>query len=204
MATSPPLSLSFSDVVTTLMQACSLPPLARAAFDGRLRHLQRLGMLDRADGGPRNLRYGIREVAQLATAMRLIDASMPPALAARYVRERWDTFTPVVLAGAVGAVPSRYLARRSLPSTPFAVIRASALSLLGQRQQHDHRGDEPLGSVIALGEADATFAEAIAGAALVIDSRTYMPAVVRNWAERLLATETELMTELDRLRFGGE
>jgi hypothetical protein len=196
------LSLSFADALTVLMDACGLSSDARNAFDARVRHLQRLGVPSRQDDATGRLHYGIPELAAFATAVRLMDAFMAPALAARYVTERWSALAPFALAGAAGVLPDSYTTRRSIPTAAFAVFRANALSMLGKRRQHDERGDEPLGGVLICDEARAAaITEAVDGAGLVLDSRTYMPGIVRGWAERLSATEVELANEMDRLLF---
>lgn len=200
----PALSLSFGDAVTVLMEACGLPPTARTAFDARVRQLQRLGVPARGDGSGRMLPYGIAELTALATAMKLMDAFMVPALAARYVLEYWEELAPAMLAGARTALPANYLARRSIDSDSFVLVAANALAVMGKRHRHDERYVEPLGSVRVADEKRAAAATAATGgAAIVLDTRTYMPILVTRWTEILLATETELSVELDRLRFLG-
>ena len=199
---SPLLSLSFADAITVLLDACGLSQNARAAFDARIRHLQRLGVPSRTDDMAGRLHYGIPELAALATAVRLMDAFMAPALAARYVTERWQLLAPFALAGVGEALPASYIARRAIPPATFAVFQANALAMLGKRRQHDERGEEPLGSLRVCDEVRAAaITEALNGAGLVLDSRTYMPAIIRGWVGHLAATEVELGTELDRLRF---
>lgn len=196
------LSLSFSDALTVLMDACGLVPNARTAFDARVRQLQRMGVPAREDGDAGRLRYGIPELAALATAMKLMDAFMVPALAARYVTERWSTLAPFVLAGAKDALPASYLARRTIAPDSFAVFGSNALATMGKRHRHDERYVEPLGSVRVVDEKRAAVTTAaLGGAGLMLDSRSYMPIIVRQWAELLNATQTELSFELDRLKF---
>lgn len=198
----PLLSLRFTDAVTVLMEACGIADGARSPFDARIRHLQRLGVPVRGDESSNRLRYGIPELAALATAVRLMDAFMAPALAARYVTERWNVLAPFALAGAGEALPSGYVARRSVPSATFAAFRASALAMLGKRQLHDERGEEPLGAIRICDEArPAAITDAVEGAGIILDSRVYMPVILRRWAEFLSATEAELGSELDRLKF---
>ncbi|MBN8816534.1 MAG: hypothetical protein J0J06_13930 [Sphingomonas sp.] len=198
------LSLTFADSVTVLMDACGLPVSARTAFDARLRQLQRHGVPVRDDATSR-IRYGIAELAAFATATKLMDAFMVPALAARYVVERWPELAPCMLAGAKNALPAGYLARRSIPSESFAVFGSNALAQMGKRHRHDERYVEPLGTVRVIDERRAAATAAAAGGAgLVLDSAMYMPTIVRQWAERLSATETEVSAELDRLRFVEE
>ncbi len=199
---SPRLSLSFSDAVTVLIDACGLQSDARTAFDARVRQMQRLGVPARDGDTAGRLRYGIPELAALATAMKLMDAFMVPALAARYVAERWKTLAPFILAGAVEAFPESYLMRRAIAPDSFAVFGSNALATMGKRHRHDERYVEPLGTVrIIDGKRAAATAAALGGAGLVLDSRSYMPAILRQWTKRLSATDAELGIELDRLRF---
>ena len=201
MSESRVLSLSFADTITVLLAACGLPAAARTAFDARVRQLQRHGVPAR-DGDPSNrIRYGIAELAALGTATKLMDAFMVPALAARYVVERWTELAPCMLVGAREALPANYLARRSIPTESFAVFGSNALAQMGKRHRHDERYAEPLGTVRVVDEKHAAAAAALGGAGLVLDSRTYMPIIVQQWAERLSATDSELSSELDRLRF---
>ena len=183
------------------MKACGIASDARGPFEARIRHLQRLGLPHRAGDETTRLYYGIVELAAFATTVRLIDAFMAPTLAVRYVTERWSDLAPLLLAGAAEALPQTYLIRRSIALGCLAVFRASALTALGKRGGNQGN-QEVLGRIrICDGARAEIIIEALAGAGLVLDSRTYMPVIVREWAERLSATATELGSELDRLRF---
>lgn len=195
------LSLTFSDSITVLSEACGLPEGARTAFDARVRQLQRHEVPARDSDASSRIRYGIAELAALGTATKLMDAFMVPALAARYVVERWAELAPCMLGGARAAIPASYLARRSIPTESFAVFGSNALATMGKRHRHDERYVEPLGTVRVVDEKHAAAAAALGGAGLVLDSRTYMPTIVLKWADRLSATEAEVSSELDRLRF---
>lgn len=196
------LSLSFGDSIVVLMMACGIAPDARGPFEARIRHLQRLGIPDRAGDAMYRLHYGIAELAAFATTVRLIDAFMAPALAVRYVTERWSDLAPLVLAGASEVLPPAYLIRRSVGLDSFAVFRASALASLGKRGEDGEHHDEMLGRIrICDGARAETIVEALGGAGLVLDSRTYMAVIVEEWAGRLSATDAELGIELDRMRF---
>ncbi|MBN2971012.1 hypothetical protein JW805_03145 [Roseomonas aeriglobus] len=196
------LSLSYGDAITVLMDACGLPAIARTAFDARVRQLQRLGVPRRDDQALGRLRYGIAELAALATATKLMDAFMVPALAARYVVERWQELAPCMLAGARDALPASYLARRSVAAESFAFFGSNALAMMGKRHRHDERYVEPLGTVRIVDEKRAAAtAAALGGAGLILDSSTYMPVIVREWKDRLSVTDIEMGVELDRLRF---
>ncbi len=196
------INLTFSGAITVLMEACAIPPTARAAFDARVRHLQRLGVPTRAPAQRMSrIDYGIPEFAALATAFRLMAAFMIPALAARYVTERWGELAPFALAGARSVLPADYLSRRPIDNKTVAIIAGNALADLGQKGRHDERYVGPLGD-ISIVEPDTLRWSALAdGAGLLLDSRTYMPAIVTHAAELAMATDADLAQELDRLRF---
>lgn len=196
------LSLTYGDFVLLLMKACRILPKARAPFEARIRHLQRLGLPELAGDSLKRLHYGIAECAAFATALRMIDLFIPPALAVRLVTERWSDLTDFVLAGAAETLPRAYLTRRSIPQATFAVFRANALAALGTGREDDQSSEDLLGQFrICEGSHAEVMFDALGGAGLVLDSRTYMPAIVREWAERLSATDAELGIEMDRLRF---
>lgn len=197
------IALSFSDALTVLMDACGIPGQAHSAFQARIGHLQRLGV-PRSNGarglGP--LDYGLVELAALATAIRLMDGFMIPTLAARYVLERWVVLAPFALAGAKSVLSASYLARRPIHGGTIALFRGNALAELGEKRKHDGRYDGPLGPVTIMADATSVeFSTAAGGAGLILDSTTYMPALVQRAAETVMATDVELAFELDRLRF---
>lgn len=196
------ITLSFSQTVTVLMEACAIPSDGRTAFEARVRQLQRLGVPKRSSTKARGRHdYGIAELAALATAARLMAAFMVPTLAARYVIERWNELAQFALAGADEALSTDYRARRPLRGGPIAVFEGNALADLGRRGRHDDRYVGELGRVI-LAQADATeLQETTGGAGVIIDGRTFMPVLVTRFAELTMATDAELSLELDRLRF---
>lgn len=199
--THPRLALSFGNTLDVLMAACRVDSDGRETLGSRVRQLQRLGLprLAPPEGRPS---YGLLEIVELATAMRLMAAFMMPTLAARYVLERWDVLSECVLAGAKGDIPTSYLERRPIRPVTLLVIEGSALADLGRKGKHDDRYVGPLGNVTATdpGSLEAALATTD-GAAAILDSRTYMPAVLNRFRDRAAATETELAYELDRLRF---
>lgn len=195
------LSLPFPAAVTVLMEALGLAEHARTAFEARIRQLQRHGVPMRDPRDPR-LIYGIAELAAFATATKLMDAFMVPALAARYVTERFEDLSDFALAGATGSLPTDYVARRTISTNHFAVFGAHALAEMGKRHRHDARYIAPLGMVRivdAKGIADALIEAE--GAAIILDARTYMPTIVGRWIELTGATAAETALELDRLRY---
>lgn len=196
------INLSFADAITVLLEACMLPPSARTALDARIRHLQRLGVPARSpDQRMSRLAYGIAELAALATAIRLMTAFMVPTLAARYVTERWDELAPFNLAGAREVLPADYLARRPITCGTIAIIEGNALADLGQKGRHDERYVGKLGSIVIVNDDAIGFAAIKHCSGLFLDSRAYMPTIVTRSIELGLATEADLASELDRLRF---
>jgi len=196
------LSLTYGDFVLLLMKACRIPTKARAPFEARIRHLQRLGLPELAGVSVKRLHYGIAECAAFGTALLLIDLFIPPALAVSLIAERWSELTDFVLAGAAETLPRAYLTRRSIPQATFAVFRANALAALGTGREDDQSSNGLIGQFrICDASHAADIFDALDGGGLVLDSRTYMPAIVRDWAERLSATDAELGIEMDRLRF---
>ena len=195
------ITLSFTDAVTVLMEACGIPAAGRGAFEARVRHLQRLGLPARTpDQKMSRIDYGIAELAALATAFRLMAAFLIPVLAVRYVTEQWDRLAPFALAGAREALPVDYLVRRRVETATIAIIEGNALADLGQKGRLDERFVGPLGRIVIADPASADLPTLIGGAALVIDSRTYMPVIVERFADMAMATDADLLVELDRLR----
>lgn len=200
------INLSFFEGTGIVMAACGIHPDARAAFDARIRQLQRLGLLagDRESGTKPRIAWGIPELAMLALACRLMAAFMPPTFAARYASERLGDLAPFLLAGGAAALPASYVARRPIDSTCIAVFEGIALQDLGRKRQHDERYDGTLGKIELFADHDAVdIASAAAGAGIVIDSRTFMPAIITGAAQAGMATDEELAFELDRLRYAS-
>ncbi len=182
-----------------------MPVEGRKAFEARIRHLQRLGVPTRsADAKMSRIPYGIAELAMLATILRLMAAFMIPALAVRYVNECWSELAPFNLAGARNVLPAEYLARRPMNDGTVAVFEGNALAELGQKGRNDERYVGVLGNVVIMGSDAGDLASVANGAGLVIDSRSYMPVIVTRTATIAMATDADLATELDRLRFADK
>lgn len=184
------------------MDACDVSPAGRSAFEARLRLLQRTGVPARTPAQRMTrIDYGIAELSAFAIAFKLMSAFMTPALAARYVTERWHQLAPFVLAGARDALPSDYLVRRPVTACSIAVFEGNALNDMGQKERHDTRYGGALGRVTitdAIGLAEREY-----NAGLFIDSSAFMPAIVTHAVKLAMATEADLADELDRLRFAG-
>lgn len=199
-----PPTLGYSEALAVLMEACKVAEPGHAAFEARIRHLQRLGVPAGSAGTrPGRGGYDLKELAALASAVRLMDAFMVPTRAARYVTERWSILAPWLWEGARAAMPSDYLRRRPPRSGSFAVFSGNGLADLGQKRPHEDLYAGPLGDVTIVGEGAALIEvlTASGGAAIVLDSAAYMAIIVARLQERTLATPQELATQLDLLRF---
>lgn len=197
------LSLTFSQAVTLLIEACDLKTAKRSAVEARIKQLQRAGMPGRYPGAPADRpHYGIPELAAFATAFQLMNAFMVPALAARYVTEKWSELASFALVGAEAALPRAYLQRRPIKSAALALFQANALADLGHKGAHGERYAGPLGDIRVV-QIDHNLPDAFRNG-LHLDSRDYMPVVIARFAEMTMATDAELCVELDRLRFLAE
>lgn len=198
----PVLTLTFGQAVDVLTSACGLESSSRSAIEARIRQLQRAGVprVLEAEGGQRP-RYGLAELSAFATAFRLMSAFMVPALAARYVIERWDELAPFLLAGAKQALSAEYLERRPLHAGPIAIFQGNALNEMGQKERHDGRYGGQLGNITFAEVGEGGLVPLVDAATLVLDGRTYMPELVAQFVNLTMASEAELVAELDRVRF---
>jgi hypothetical protein len=124
-----------------LRDACCVKEEGEAALQARVRQLIEMGVtgLTRETAHARH-RYGLTELAQLALAMVLMNAQMPPAVAAKVVREGWDTLVPFILAGVGDLLPDRFRRLRPIAGGPFAIIEGNALAELGRKSVRSARG----------------------------------------------------------------
>lgn len=197
------LSLTFSQAVTLLIEACDLQTARRSAVEARIKQLQRAGVPGRFPGTSADRpHYGIPELSAFVTAFQLMNAFMVPTLAARYVTEKWSELASFALAGAKPALPSAYLERRPITSATIALFQANALAELGHKGAHGERYAGPLGD-IKIVQIDHILPDAFRNG-LHLDSRDYMPVVITRFAEMTMATDAELCVALDRLRFLAE
>ncbi|MEH3102582.1 MAG: hypothetical protein PGN12_01570 [Sphingomonas phyllosphaerae] len=133
------------DAVATLRTACHLNENSEPALRARIRQLIELGVtsLTRETSHERH-RFGVTELAQLAVAISLMKARVPPAVAARLADEAWSEFVPFVLAGIGDALPDRFRRLRSAGSGPHAFIEGNGLAELGRKTAQAARSGGPL------------------------------------------------------------
>ena len=188
------------------MGACGVEVARRASFEARVRHLQRLGLPDRGEVKSHSrYAYGLAELAGIATALRLIDAFMPPTLAVRHVAGCWAALAPCLAAGAGDEAPAGYWGPHRPAGGTLAVIAGAGLADIGTSAAHERRYAGPLGTVRVFGGADATagLAAATGGAGVLLDAGAYMPVLLASLRAVDLVTEEDLADELDRLRAGA-
>jgi hypothetical protein len=90
-ASDPKLRLSFSQVEAMLSRLHKIDWAKRGAFVSRLKHLQKQGVPDRQDAGRgRSSSYSFNDMMQIAMALEVIQAGLPPQLAAALVLRSWD------------------------------------------------------------------------------------------------------------------
>jgi len=185
------------DALEMIIAACGLPEGATTALEARFRQLDRMGVpRGRRDRRHARYSYGLTELAELAVAIELMKAYVPPLIAARYVVERWEQFAPCALAGIGDEPPSAFRDRRPDRAGPRAFIAGGALSDLGRRKVRQGRSESPLANVLA----DPDGAAAPAGSGIVIDAAVFMPEIYRRLRAIPTVRTDDLMESLERLR----
>lgn len=139
-----------------LRDACSLNEEGDAALQARVRQLIEMGVtgLTRETAHARH-RYGLTELAQLAVAIILMNAHMPPAIAARVVREGWAPLVPFVLAGIGDLLPERFRRLRPVGGGAHAIVEGNALAELGRNLVRGVRGGGPLPTIRVFADLEA-------------------------------------------------
>jgi hypothetical protein len=126
-----------------LLDACRLNTGAENALQARVRQLIEMGVTGlKRETVRARLRYGLTELAQLGLATMLVNAQIPPAVAARIVREEWPKLVPFLIAGIDG-LPERFRRLRPVEVGPYALIEGNALAGLGTKSVRDARGGGP-------------------------------------------------------------
>jgi hypothetical protein len=92
------VELAFKGVEAVLSRVLDVPDSRRAAFQSRLRHLQRLGFPTGINTGTgRHARYGAGELLQLAVAAKLISLSVSPERAVALLQDNENSVREAVL-----------------------------------------------------------------------------------------------------------
>jgi hypothetical protein len=196
------VQLPFGEALWIVSQACELPGSALSALDARIRQLQKNGITARrANEKFVHLKYGLVEIAGLATAIRLMSAFMAPQVAARYVSERWPQIAPALISGIGTAAPVGWHETRPAIGGRYLVFAGAALAEMGRKAASEGRYDWSLGNVQAVENVDAAAVASAAGAAgVILDTGTYMPIIVRQIASLPMITDDDILQEMDLMR----
>lgn len=189
------------EAIEILRDACRLNEGSEAALQARVRQLIEMGVtsLTRETSHARH-RYGLTELAQLAVALALMKARMPPAVAARLAREGWPRFVPFALAGIGDRLPERFARQRSAGDGAYAFIEGNGLAQLGRKSAQDARSGGPLPSVrLSRSPSIEGKAEERPDAATYIDATRFMPRMFELLLPRAEVPE-DLWASLTRLR----
>ena len=190
--------ISFADARDLLLEILGLDPDAQPAMRARIRQLQKLG-LDQLEARYARRDYGLTELTKLATAFRLMQAFMLPSIAVRYLTERWSDFVPALLAGIDHDFASELGVRRLIPATPLVLIEGIALNRFGQKGANDARYDGPLGMIICLPAENAKLEVQKPASGLLLDTRSFMPALLNGLQIKAALSGRQLAHEIDRL-----
>ena len=200
----PAIVLDFGEAVRILMVALKIEPTARSAFTARVRQLQRMGLLKREGARAyERFRYGVPELALLATAFRMMSAFMLPILAVRYLTERSKDIVPALVAALDEEDARNRFRGETSARVPILTIEGIALSRLGQKTASDSRYDGPLGKVVAASE-NAKLASVLGETmtdSVMIDARSFMPSLVREVRMLDYVSNEQIADDVDRLRF---
>ncbi|WP_137786728.1 hypothetical protein [Sphingomonas sp. 3P27F8] len=159
------LQISRGTLVSTLAKTFNVPQTSGRGSDvghnglnaliARIRQLGALGVPSK----PRptmnaHLTYGLTEVAEISMAMALMNAHMSPALAARYVKEKWSDLATLALAGMLKAIPGSMRDSYEMPTGgSLALIEGNILRTLGNREARDGVDEVPLAPVELFNDA---------------------------------------------------
>ena len=197
MASSLP-DISFADARDLLLEILDLDPAAKPAMRARIRQLQKLG-LDQLEARYARRDYGLTELAKLATAFRMMQAFMLPSIAVRYLTERWQDLVPALLAGIGQDFAENLGVAEPIPNTPIVLIEGITLSRFGQKGANDARYDGPLGMILCLPVENAMIEVHKPASGLLLDSRSFMPALVSALQVKAALSGRQLAHEIDRL-----
>lgn len=194
----PEIMVTLSDALAIVRSACALGDGSEVALEARVRQLHRLGVpRQRRDKLHARFHYGLTEIAEIAFAVELMKAYMPPAAAARHVQERWVALAPVAVAGLEAELPTDFAKRHPPRAEPEAFVAGAALVHLGTRTVHGPRWDGPMGEVTDF-SADRPWRTA--GSGIVLDASVFMSAIYRELAKRPGVCAEDLLESVLRLR----
>ena len=188
--------LKYGTAVEVLRVSLGFEAIAESGIRARVRQLQKLGLFHKNQPYMR-FDYGLVELAKLAAAFRLMDAFMPPMFTVRHLSERWTDLAPAMLAGIGDDLITELRAVVPAGDGPLVFVEGIALSQLGQKSKRERPYGAPLGRIETF-RANA-FEEVEGRAGLVIDTRSFMPALVQILREQANLTDIRIAHEINRL-----
>lgn len=198
----PEFLFSRATAFNMLSFAFRIPQDGLKAMTPRVRVLSTLGVPSKPRTDPNvHFKYDLRDVSELAVAFALMDAHMPPTLAARYVTEAWERFRDFAFEGLRSALPDRISSEypASKDTGPIAIVSGNAISSLGSRGVRDGASALDLAPVLLLEGVAGLAAAVSAPSSIVLDARAFMPRIIGALLS-LAPRDEELRASLDRLR----
>ncbi|MES3100624.1 hypothetical protein [Sphingomonas faeni] len=197
----PEFLFSRATAFNMLSFAFDIPQDGLKAMTPRVRVLSTLGVPSKPRSDPNvHFKYGLREVSELAVAFALMDAHMPPTLAARYVTEAWDQFRVFTLEGIRNGLPDHIAGEyeQSSKAGPIAVVAGNAISSLGVRAVRDSSSALNLAPVLLFADAVGAAEAMTAPSSIVLNARSFMTKII-GAVLTFTPEDEELRASLDRL-----
>lgn len=199
----PELTVPREPLLRMLTSAFDVPGNGLDALTARVRLLGRLGVpvRGRAEAHQR-LGYGLREVLEVAMALALMNAHMPPALAARYVRERWASFARLAVDGLLQyAGASAELRARYSSSRPHAglFIQGNVLEFLGLRGSGEGNEQVELSEVVLFHSFGEVAFTSFCPSAVIVGSAAFLPFLGGIWLNKKTSPPASQPAMLDRV-----
>lgn len=194
-------AISRGTMLLALAKAFGVAPDGHKALTARVRLLGDLGVpRQRRRVAHIRLHYGLLEVIEIASALALMNAHMPPVLAARHVRVAWGGFVRLAIAAIVDDLPQEMKERYSSEVRgTFGIIEGNVLATLGYRAVRDAADELPLATLLIVASAEQLSRRTKASSSIVIDATSYAPALF-NDLRRHFPSDDDVSAMLDRLR----
>lgn len=193
--------ISRGTMLLVLARAFGVAQDGHKALTARVRLLGDLGVpRQRRRVAHVRLPYGLLEIIEIASALALMDAHMPPVLAARHVRVAWGGFVRLAIAAIVDELPQEMRERYSSEARgTFGIIKGNVLSTLGYRDMRDAADELPLATLLIVASIEQLLRRTKASSSIVIDATSYAP-VLFNELRTIFPSDEDVSAMLDRLR----
>lgn len=195
------VGISRGALLLTLAETFAVPHHGLKALTARVRLLGILGVpRQRRSVAHVRLNYGLLEVIEIASALVLMNAHMPPVLAARHVRDAWGGFVRLALAAIQEELPQDLRPRySSYVRGTLGVIRGNVLITLGARDVREAADELPLATLFIVANIEQLGRRITTPSSIVIDTTSFVPALFKELRKHA-SDDEELQAMLDRLR----